>query len=138
MKTSPILAGIYVGLALLALNLAFALGSYTAGKRATYVADACALTWLNGIENSLDSQNLAQARQRTDQAIDLHVRILAELQNRPAWYNLISFTSPTIAEMSSAIADTIVKQTDVAFASKPDRLQPETRAYLAKAIASPR
>jgi hypothetical protein len=138
MKTSPLLAGIYVGLVLLALNFAFALGSYTAGTRATYVADACALTWLNGIENSLDHQDLEQARHRTDQAIDLHVRVLAELKSRPAWSNLISFTSPAIADMSSAIADTMVRQTHTAFASKPDRLLPETRAYLAKAAASPR
>jgi hypothetical protein len=137
MKTSPLLSGIYVGLVLLALDLAFALGSYSAGKRAAYDANADTLMFLNGIELALDRHDLDLARQRTDQAIDCHVGVLSELKNRPAWYLFLSFNSPALAKMSASTAATFVKQTNETFASRPDRLRPETRGYLAKAAGSP-
>ena len=126
----PILRSIlYVGISILLVAVGFCFGSYYSGKRTVYVSDACTVMWLTGIDKALDKQDLAEARKRTDFAIDANVGVLSSLKSHP-YMNFIALNSPWIIANEIAVSNTLLANTNKYYLGHEDRIRPETHNYL--------
>jgi type II secretion system protein G len=129
MKATLARSFVYLGVGTLLLAIGFVLGRYRAGMQATYVSDASTLVWFTGINEALDRADVAEARKRTDEAVEANVGVLSSL-GQNCYQNLIAFNSPWLAANEISISKTALAKTNHYYVNHDGRIDAATQRYL--------